>query len=128
MTPLRLPILYLSLGWLYILFIFYICLTPQPPVILTFDESDKLEHLGTYSILMFGFCQVYRSRSWRLFHALCFISMGIGIEFLQRYGGQRSFEVADMCANAAGVMLGWAVGGRWDGLLQFFENKIFTKQ
>ena len=34
--------------------------------------------------------------------------MGIGIEFLQRMTGYRTFDVYDMAANATGVLLGWA--------------------
>ena len=57
---------------------------------------------------MFWFCLVYRSPHTRLVYAIGFIAMGIGIEYIQRWTGYRSFEVYDMVADALGVLLGWA--------------------
>ena len=33
--------------------------------------------------------------------------MGVGLEFVQGALGHRSFELADMAANALGVLAGW---------------------
>jgi len=71
------------------------------------DQGDKLEHLLAYGTLMFWFCVLYRPLRVRAFYAAGFIAMGIALEFVQRWLGYRSFEVADMVANAAGVGLGW---------------------
>jgi VanZ family protein len=54
------------------------------------------------------------------------IVMGVTMEFLQDMTGYRSFEYADMLANATGVGLGWvwagtAVGGMGIAL----ERRIF---
>ena len=56
---------------------------------------------------MFWFCQLYASGKARLAHAIAFLAMGIGLEFLQGMGGARQYDVVDMLANAAGVGCGW---------------------
>jgi len=58
---------------------------------------------------MFWFCVSYRPLRVRAFYAAGFIAMGIALEFVQGWLGYRSFEVADMVANTAGVGLGWSV-------------------
>jgi glycopeptide antibiotics resistance protein len=58
---------------------------------------------------MFWFCGLYRPLRVRAFYAAGFIAMGIALEFVQGWLGYRSFEVADMVANTAGVGLGWSV-------------------
>jgi glycopeptide antibiotics resistance protein len=58
---------------------------------------------------MFWFCVLYRPLRVRAFYAAGFIAMGIALEFVQGWLGYRSFEVADMVANTAGVGLGWSV-------------------
>ena len=73
------------------------------------DQGDKLEHLLAYGTLMFWFCVLYRPLRVRAAYAAGFIAMGIALEFVQRWLGYRSFEVADMVANTAGVGVGWSV-------------------
>jgi glycopeptide antibiotics resistance protein len=55
---------------------------------------------------MFWFAQLYQTTRARLAYAAGFIAMGISLEFVQRALGYRSFEVLDMLANSAGVLLG----------------------
>ena len=80
---------------------------PSPPSV-GIEYSDKLGHFLAYGILMYLFCRLYASRTARLGYAIGFAAMGIALEFLQGTLGYRSFEVADMGANALGVLLGWA--------------------
>ncbi len=56
---------------------------------------------------MFWFCQLYASRRARVGYALGFIALGIALEFIQRATGYRSFELWDMVADGAGVLIGW---------------------
>ena len=58
---------------------------------------------------MFWFCVLYRPLHVRTFYAVGFIAMGIALEFVQGWLGYRSFEVADMVANAVGVALGLTI-------------------
>jgi VanZ family protein len=113
-TPaLRLRALWLALGWALAMGIVWLSLTPSPPKI-ELEQGDKLGHLASYGALMFWFCQLYAGRGARLAYAVGFTLMGVALEFAQGALGTRSFEPADMLANAAGVALGWllAEGGR----------------
>ncbi|HVQ62451.1 MAG TPA: VanZ family protein, partial [Burkholderiales bacterium] len=48
-------------------------------------------------------------RARQLGIALAFAAMGVGIEFLQGLTDYRTFDVADMIANALGAGLGWSL-------------------
>lgn len=54
------------------------------------------------------FCWLYRRPGARALHAAAFILMGIGLEFLQAQTAYRTYEVADMVSNTAGVLIAWA--------------------
>ena len=41
--------------------------------------------------------------------AALLIVLGIALEYLQRMTGYREFSYADMLANGAGVLFGWAL-------------------
>jgi VanZ family protein len=56
---------------------------------------------------MFWFSQIYPRARTRLFIALSLALMGVALEIAQGYTTYRSFEYADMVANATGVLLGW---------------------
>lgn len=98
---------WLALGWGWIAAIVYLSLTPHPPEPVRLWGVDKLEHVLAYGLLMLWFSQVYARRTQRLFAAVLLIAMGVLLEFLQGMTDYRSFEPADMLANATGVMLGW---------------------
>ena len=85
----------------------WLSVTPAPPKV-DFAQSDKLGHFIAYGALMLWFAQLYRGTT-RLLHAAGFIAMGIGLEFVQRALGYRTFDTLDMYANALGVLLGWAI-------------------
>jgi glycopeptide antibiotics resistance protein len=86
--------------------IVWLSLTPSPPKV-DFEASDKVGHVLAYAALMFWFSQIHFSTSLRLIHAAIFLLMGVGLEVLQGMSGLRSYELLDMLANAAGVILGW---------------------
>ena len=96
---------YLAIGWGWAAAIVWLSLTPAPPQV-DVPYSDKIGHLASYGLLMFWFCQLYTRR---IFFAAGFILMGVALEVIQGQLGYRSFEVADMLANALGVLLGWGV-------------------
>jgi VanZ family protein len=104
---LRLRALWLALGWGLAAAIVWVSLTPSPPQI-DLEQGDKLGHLASYGALMFWFCQLYAVRGTRLAYAMGFTLMGVALEFAQGEFGARTFEPADMLANALGVALGWA--------------------
>ena len=95
---------YLAIGWGWAATIVWLSLTSSPPQV-DVPYSDKIGHLASYAVLMFWFSQLYRTR---IFYAAGFILMGVALEFVQGQLGYRSYEVADMLANALGVLAGWA--------------------
>ena len=96
-----------SAGWALVAAVIWLSVTPRP-IETGIDQGDKLGHLLAYGTLMFWFCVLYRPLRVRTLYAVGFIAMGIALEFVQGWLGYRSFEVADMVADAVGVALGWA--------------------
>jgi VanZ family protein len=95
-------------AWLYAAAIVWLSLTPSPPQ-LDVAGGDKLEHFLAYGVLMFWFGVLYRSVRARIGWALFCVALGVALEFAQGATGYRSFELADMAANALGVLAGAAV-------------------
>ena len=102
-NALRYRLLWLGIGWAYVAFILFISLVPQPPK-LEVEHFDKLVHFLAYAGAMTWFIQLYEKTSTRVYYALGFIAMGVGVEFLQEMGGERLFEYSDMLANGLGVL------------------------
>jgi VanZ family protein len=61
-----------------------------------------------YAVAAFWFCSVYAGKA-RLFHCLGLVALGVALEFVQRWLGYRSFELADMAADAIGVLAAWGL-------------------
>ena len=89
-----------------VLLVIYLSLTPDP-VQLKVPHGDKLGHVLAYAALMSWFANLYEVSVRRMQFAIGLIALGISLEFVQRWTGYRSFEVADMIASAAGVAVGW---------------------
>ncbi|MBL8385623.1 MAG: VanZ family protein [Burkholderiales bacterium] len=64
-------------------------------------------HLVAYATLMAWFSQIDLAARRRCAWALAFVLLGAALEFLQGQTGYRTFDPADMVANAAGVGAGW---------------------
>ncbi len=103
----------LFLGTLF--FISWQTLTPQPLQPLTV-VNDKIGHISAFFALMFLFKQGWKSISFTIAFILL-LNYGIGIEILQYFIPGRSFSIADMFADALGLLLGI-------GLSQYFRNYI----
>lgn len=117
---------WLALGWLWIATITYLSLTPHPPKPVHFLHADKLEHALAYSFLMLWFCQIYQQRTPRIFIAGLLVTLGVGIEYLQRMTAYRVFDYADMLANSAGVLLSFILINMGLGRIGvMLETKIF---
>jgi len=104
MRDLKFRYLWLTIGCAMVLFVIYETLTPNP-VEMDVAYSDKLMHTLGYFILMGWFIQLFQQKKILLMLGVFFIAMGIGLEFLQKAGGVRYFEINDMIANASGVVL-----------------------
>jgi VanZ family protein len=92
-------------GWLYAVGIIWLSLTPSPPQI-DVANGDKLGHCLAYGALMFWFCWLYPGWKARIVYGAGWIALGVALEFVQRATGYRTFELADMAADALGVLGG----------------------
>ena len=72
-------------------------------------QGDKLAHLLAYGSLMFWFGMLAASARARFGWAIAFAALGVGLEYAQGLTGYRTFDVIDMAANTAGVVIGWVV-------------------
>ncbi len=97
--------LWLAFGWLLIAMVLYLSLAP---VAVDLSEGrDKVSHFIAFGTLMFWFAMLYPIGKRRALLAVGFVILGIAIEFLQKFTGYRTYEEADMVADAIGVALGW---------------------
>ncbi len=115
---------WLTAGWIGIVLVVYLSLTPTPPDLDLGAHTDKWEHMTAYAVLMWWFCQLRTSLPDRLQTAASLVALGIALEFGQRTTGFRSFEVADMVAGSMGVALGWLLAPpRTPDLLGWCERR-----
>ena len=73
------------------------------------ENRDKLAHFVAYGSMSFWFGLLYGGRVRQLGIAIAFAAMGVALEFLQGLTDYRTFEIADMIANAIGAALGWGL-------------------
>jgi hypothetical protein len=73
------------------------------------ENEDKLAHFVAYGSLAFWFGMLIEGRGRQLGVALTFVAMGVVLEFLQGLTDYRTFEIADMIANAIGATIGWGL-------------------
>jgi VanZ family protein len=119
---LRLRRFWIVAGWVLVLVVIYLSVAPVPidPGV---DEGDKISHVLAYAALMGWFASLYDGPSPRGMYATGFVAMGIALEFVQGWTGARSFESADMAANAMGVVAGWTLAPpRLPNVLQKVER------
>ena len=70
------------------------------------DDGGRYGHFAAYAALMFMFSRIYATTRWRLTIGATLVLIGAGLEFVQASTGYRTFEYADIVANAIGVALG----------------------
>lgn len=123
-TPLRYSWFWLGLGVLFIIVVAIASLIDLKPVEGMLLQ-DKLLHVLTYGFLMGWFSQIYKPHFARFLLGVSLVVMGIGIEFMQGLVAFRQFEILDMLANAAGVLVAWALSCTWMGnILLWCENLL----
>jgi VanZ family protein len=125
MRKLRFIRIWLAIGFLLVGVVCFLTLTPSPPDMGDFPESDKIGHFIAYSTMMlwFGFIYLRGKRYIRV--GIAFIIMGIALELIQGMLDYRSFSTLDMGANACGVMIGWLLARtRLAEALVYVEGKL----
>jgi hypothetical protein len=98
--------LWLIIGFVLVSAVIVVSLMPSPPNPAEFKGSDKLGHFAAYAFMMLWFAQIYVRNRVRWAIALGLAILGIALECLQGLSGFRTFEYADMGANAAGILCG----------------------
>lgn len=125
MTRIGLAGFWKAAGWLLVLAIIAFSLMPAPPD-LGVNQGDKLGHLAAYGLVTLWLAQPYTALRQRIRLALGMVALGIALEYAQRATGYRSFEIADMVADALGVAIGWlAAPPRLPNLLDWLEKRLF---
>ncbi|TMH81419.1 MAG: VanZ family protein [Betaproteobacteria bacterium] len=108
MTPAyRYRRLWFLIGWGMVAAVVVLSLIP-----LAVDLShgrDKLAHFAAYGSLSYWFGMLIEGRGRELRIAAAFALLGVALEFLQGLTDYRTFEIADMIANATGAALGWGL-------------------
>lgn len=105
-SPLRFSALWLAAGSMLLFFLIYRSLIPADALQQS-AHGDKLMHFSAYAVLMSWFSNIFPALNQRIRLALALVMLGIALEFAQRWTGYRTFELADMAANATGVAAGW---------------------
>jgi hypothetical protein len=92
-----------------------VALLPMDGMGLEFNNRDKLAHAGAF----FGFAMLLDMATLRRFwywKAPVLLAYGALIEVLQAFVPWRSFSLADLAADALGILLYWLV---WRGLTHY---------
>jgi VanZ family protein len=107
-VALRWHLRWLTAGWLMVVAVVLLSLTPNLPLRV---DVDKVEHAFAYLVLMswFGGLSVRRAHGWV---ALGLFVLGAIIEVAQGWSGYRSADVRDLAADGVGIALGWIMARR----------------
>lgn len=107
MLPLRFPKLWSALGWVLVVGVVVGSLVPGQSI-QAVNVPDKLLHAGTYGLLMVWFSGLYR-RGLYVAIAAALFALGVALDLLQGLTRTRSFDLHDLAANLAGVLVGCAL-------------------
>ena len=118
--------LWLFVAYSLVAYVIYSSLTSSP-VHVDVSYFDKYAHTVGYFILMGWFMQLYHSKRGVTICAVSLIIMGVSLEFLQELTGYRYYEVYDMMANTAGVLLACLlIKTPFPNILYYFETKFLS--
>jgi VanZ family protein len=113
-----------AIGFGLVMLVIWLSLTPHP-IEIPVEQGDKLGHIAAYATLMFWFAQLDTRHRMRVAYAIGFVTLGVALEVAQRLTDYRTFEVADMGADAVGVLFGWLVSPpRGPSTIGFVERML----
>ena len=107
MLPLRYPWIWLFVGWLLVAAVIVGSVMPDGPM-RGLPVSDKTMHAASYCLLMIWFAGLY-ARQRHVWIALIMLALGVVLELIQGRLSYRMFAVADLLANALGVLAGFVL-------------------
>jgi VanZ family protein len=120
--------IWIILGLTMIAFVVFETLTALP-IDSGIKISDKAMHFLAYFGMMGWFVQIFHKRMQQLWLAAGFVCLGVALEFLQGWGGFRQYELADMLANATGVILAWIFAfTRFSVILLWIESGLSRRK
>ncbi len=103
LQPLRLALIWQTVGWVLVAIVTILSLIPEPPSMPTIMSWDKSQHTAAYAALMYWFGMAF-TRHWRWPAFL--LAWGLLMEVVQGLGGIRTMDPFDMVANLLGVLGG----------------------
>lgn len=112
-------IVWALVGWVMVLLMVYLSLTPRPPP-LGVQIWDKLSHTLGYLALTYWFAQLHERRVAVI---LGMLALGGGLEIAQGLTSYRQASWLDMLANGLGVAAGWLLALRLANPLQWLETR-----
>lgn len=120
--------LWLFVAYSLVAYVIYSSLTPSP-IHVDVNFFDKYAHTLGYFVLMGWFMQLYHVRKNILQCGVLLILMGVSLEFIQDLTGYRFFDIYDMMANTAGVLLAWSLSKTpFPHVLFYVEKKLLSFQ
>lgn len=100
-------------GWILVIFVIWITLTPNPPSELqSIPHLDKTGHFLAYVALTAWFAAALPGRKWLTVLTIAFIAMGGVLEILQGFTG-RDPSWFDWLIDAGGALLGAGLPRTW---------------
>jgi VanZ family protein len=99
---------WIAFGMGFVVLVIYLSVTPDPVRAPTIDDF-KTGHILAYLWLMLWFAQVRPSLTSRAVIGVLLCLLGVGLEYVQRATGYRTFSYSDMVDDAIGVGLGLAL-------------------
>jgi VanZ family protein len=111
------------LGWTLVIGVVVGSLLPGP-MMPKVSVNDKIEHAGSYFLLMIWFAGLYRRKVHPII-AVVLVLLGIGLDLLQGTTKTRSFELLDITADGVGILLGLALSySLLEGWCQRVERRL----
>jgi VanZ family protein len=114
-----------ALGWLLVLLVVFLSLTPKLPLAVEVPGSDKAHHFLAYLVLMLWFSQLQREPRRQFWIGVGLVVLGVGLELVQGLLVYRSADVLDGLANGCGVFAGrFLVETRLGNSLAFLDGQL----
>jgi VanZ family protein len=125
MASFHYPRLWHTLGWLLVVLVVFLSLTPKAPVLLEVPGSDKVNHVVAYLVMMLWFSQLQREPRRQFWIGAGLVALGVLLEVVQGLLVYRSADVLDGLANACGVIAGRClVETRLGSSLAFLDGQL----